>query len=118
MTVLSYGAYSDASVIKINRDDTYIVDESGDISKMFPSPDMQCLVRDSITEEQSKFLETNAGKPIKTWYNLKQVHKIEVIEIGFNYYVKIYFAPFEWYFIESFDCEKAANRYIKDLFSE
>ena len=82
LAVLSCGAYSEASVIKINRDDTYIVDESGDISKMYPSPDMKCLVRDSVTEEQTKFLNENAGKPVKTWYNLKQVHRSEVLEIG------------------------------------
>lgn len=116
--LLSYGMLSEASIIKINRDDTYIVDESGDVSKMYPALDMKHLVKKDITDEQVNFLKDNPGNAVKTWYNLKQVHKIEIIEVGFNYYVKIHFSPYESYFTESFDCEKAARGFVKDMFSE
>lgn len=113
--ILSYGLYAESSVIKINRDDTYIVDESGDVTDMYPLIDMNYVVRERLTDEQSKFLDENGSAPIKTWYNLKQVHVVEVIQAGFSYYVKIYFSPYEWYYLESFDCEKAAVRYAHDV---
>lgn len=106
----------DASIIKINRDDTYIVDDSGDVSHMLPAVDFRLVDSDHLTPDHSPYLEENKSPPIKFYYNIRQAHSIQIVHVGFTYYVKAIYGPDEFYYIHSCDCEKAAIRYVKDLF--
>ena len=72
---------------------------------------------DKMPIEHVQFIEENKiNPPAKTWVNLTQAHEIDVVQVGFHYYVKISFSPYEFCYIASFDCEKGARAYVKELF--
>ena len=76
---------------------------------------MHYVAVEPYNQEQVYFIDENTKSTQYNWVNLTQAHEIKIIEVGFNFYVAAVFSPDEMYYIKSFDCEKAARHYAKDL---
>ena len=53
--------------------------------------------------------------PIYMWVNIPQAHAITIQQCEYLWWVKVIFSENEEYYISSFDCEKAAKRYVRDV---
>lgn len=66
--------------------------------------------------EHVQYIDQNQMQPYaKTWVNLSVAHEIDIVQAGFHYYVKVSFSKDDYCYIASFDCEKAAKKYVSDI---
>lgn len=66
--------------------------------------------------EHVQYLDENQLVPyVKSWVNISEAHEIDIVQVGFHYYVKVVFSPFEHYYIASFESEKHAKSYVHHL---
>lgn len=71
---------------------------------------------DKSPVEHVQYVEENKMEHYaKTWINLNQAHEITIVKAGSHYYVKVYFSPYEYCYIASFDSEKAAKHYVHEI---
>lgn len=75
---------------------------------------MHYIHNDEIKQEQVQFLDENQMLE-RSWVNVSQAHELRIVKAGFSYYIKVVFSPEEYYYVKSFESEKAASKYLKEL---
>lgn len=77
---------------------------------------MHYVDNDTVRQEHVQYIDENQKyPPVKSFLNLSVAQRVEIVEVGFKFYVKVIFSPFNYEFIECFDSEKDAKKYVERI---